>query len=229
MKVVKITLFLLFIIIFFVGIFFLPRVIKINFIKCSNQFGDCDDAIVEELNKLAEKSYFETKNNIIKYLSSNYLISDYSLQYQIPFTLKVFLIEEKPSFALKIDKYLLISKTGKFLKESEVTDLPYLNIGSISAKVGENINEKVLFALNLLYDINKIYGVSYGGIKNTSVEFKIPAGPYLIFPLEGDKDVLIGALRITISQLNKGTENPRIEKALSEIKVDFRYKNPVVR
>jgi len=75
-----------------------------------------------------------------------------------------------------------------------------------------------------------LYGVKEVRLRDRGLEARI-GEILIIFPLEGDRDVLMGSLQLVLSQLNSGSEDFRIEEALgSKPKVvDFRYKNPIVR
>ena len=52
---------------------------------------------------------------------------------------------------------------------------------------------------------------------------KIAGGVKVIFPLEGDIDVLLGSLRLILSQLNNDEREIRIGS------IDLRFENPVLR
>jgi hypothetical protein len=54
-------------------------------------------------------------------------------------------------------------------------------------------------------------------------------GNKAIFPLEGDRDVLVGAFRLIYSQLNQDAQTSKIEGVKTPFTIDLRYKNPVIR
>ncbi len=63
-------------------------------------------------------------------------------------------------------------------------------------------------------------------MKKGSLVVDIPHERAVLFTLEGDKDALLGGLKLIMSRLNKIAQDSKIE-GVTEI--DLRFKNPVVR
>ena len=89
-------------------------------------------------------------------------------------------------------------------------------------KVGETVSTHDLFALNLILGVNEMYQVLYGTITNDALVVDIPPSVRVIFPLEGDSEVLLGGLRLIYAKVTAdylGTYS----------QIDMRYKNPVLK
>lgn len=209
-------------IIIFVSIFLIKRIFKINKIECVSQLGACPTDIENGL---------KATNNIKKYLNENTIVNSYQMQFQLPDTLKIFVNIKKPKFAVydrKTSKFYLADSSGTILSSSDTTTLPAISEDSISAQRGGKLNDKELFALNLLEKVNWIYSIKSGNldIDNETISIKINDNITALFPDNGDVDYLVGSLRLIFSRLNGGEEGIKMNN-ISEI--DLRFKNPVLR
>lgn len=211
-------------------LFFLPqRIIKITSISCKTQFGDCDNYLLSKLGQVKGKTLFEVKEKTKEILASEILVEDSQLQFNLPSHLNVDVLLKKPKFALKsLEKgvVLLVNEDGQGISVVSESNLPAVEIRGLTPDVGEKVDGKTLFALNLLNDVFYLYQDKVGILEDEKLVIDMTLGPKVIFPLTGDKDVLTGSLRIIISRLMQGAEELRIDNA-SEI--DLRFKNPVIR
>lgn len=211
------------------GAFFLaPKFIYIGQVVCRSQFGPCT-LLGDKLSSLGGRSLDATKREVGSVLSKEDSISDFSLQFRIPDTLEVAIIEKKPKFALKdvtSGFFALVDKEGKVLKIVEESSLPTVVTTEELPDVGQKVKEEYFFALNILYGVFASYQVQEGRIENNSLLVNLQ-GYKVIFPLSGDKDVLLGALRLLIERLNEGGKDSRISLGISQI--DLRFKNPVLK
>jgi len=191
------------------SLLFLPQFLtKVN-VVCKNQYGPCS-LDVQPAGLVAAKK--EIKNK----LKNDPLVLDYSTQFKLPNTLEVNLLIKKPAFAFQnkaTEKIYLVSENGQILSEREDTSLPLL------IQDGESVN---LPALKLLNGVFTMYQVTSGEIKDGSLTVELPGAVTVLFPLDGDSEVLLGALRLIYTRV-QGDE----EKKYSEI--DLRFKNPVLR
>jgi len=207
-----------------------PRLILIKHISCQSQYGNCFDDLEEKLKKAEGKNLREAKKEIEDILKNDLSLSDYSTQFKIPDTLKISLLEDKPKFALKSlskNVYGLVDKEGLVLKIEDNTTLPYVEIEDSFPNVGEKVSEKELFALKIISGVFSLYQIDKGKIQNESLLIELKNGIKVIFPLEGDKDVLLGALTVILNRLNEDAKELKINKVVYEI--DLRFKNPVLR
>lgn len=229
MRYVRLVLPILFIAVSFAAFTFAPKFIQINEVVCRSQFGPCT-LFGDKLSELAGKSLYETKREIKSVLLQEGSISDFSMQFKIPGTLEVAVIEKKPKFALKDSSsnlFALVDKEGKVLKIVEDSSLPQVLTTGKLPNVGEKVKEEYFFALNIVYNVSASYAVVAGRIENNSLLVNVPQGYKVVFPLSGDTDVLLGALRLLIERLNDAGKDSRISEGITEI--DLRFKNPVLK
>lgn len=209
---------------FVIFVFSIPFLIKVRF-DCESQFGRCSDDIVQNLNSLNGKSLFIAKRKANSFLKNNLLIFDFSIHFNLPNLLKVNLILKKPSFALKdpsSNTFYLIDKDGMIIALTQSAALPTVISLSDFKKVGEKVDENILFALNIISGVNDIYQINVGKIENDSLLVDMASGIRVIFPLEGDYKVLLGSLRLIYTKIT--TDYSGIYS-----QIDMRYKNPVLR
>ncbi len=220
---------------FFVSLFFIiPKKLKIKKIVCQSQFGPCNASVLGSINKIenGEKNLNDVKKELQGILSSSALVSDYSLHFQFPNIVEVNLLERKPEYAIKAkgtDSYALIDKEGYVIYFQDLTGLPVLITTEPPPNVGEVVSDKTFFALEILRGMFSSYQVREGIIEDESLVIELSQGPKVIFPLEGEKDVLLGSLRLVLSKLNNDGQDSKIEKVSGASIIDLRFKNPVIK
>ncbi len=220
---------LFFLLLTFLVIFLPGKLIKIKTIDCASQYGPCDAELSNGLNQLMGKDLGSALKGTRKMLSSTLTVHSYSLQFKLPSKLRIDIVLRKPKFALNkvgSNDYVLIDKDGMVLETQNLTNLPTLKISDELPGVGQAANERLLFALNITYDMYAFYQVKSAKIDNDSLVVELSRQPVVIFPLEGDKDALLGGLALIISRLNKISEDSKI---VTVKEIDLRFKNPVVR
>jgi len=213
------------------SVYFVPRLIKINEVNCRTQFGSCSDEISRKVEGYLGQNYSLIRRGIRNELKDNSAIEKYSINIKLPHKLELFVIIKKPYFAVKSgdNSYFLVSESGEVLSTVTDTNLPFVELGNYNKEIGERVEDKILFALRIVKDMYTLYKVKNGVIENQDLKVEISQGPTAIFPLEGETKVLVGAFRMIYEQLNSGSENFRIEKAISQLTIDLRYKNPIIR
>jgi len=220
----KIFLFLGLILLLASPFFVLPRVVKIGRIDCQSQFGPCSRTLKEKIESLSQekKTFLETKKELTAVLGEEIIVDDFSLQFKLPDKLKINVLERKPRFAVQnqTGAIALIDGEGYSIAVEDSTALPRLIIADALPNVGERVTEKTLFALELLEDLFSLYQVETGRMGADSLVIELSGGPRVIFPLEGNRQALIGSLRIILAKLNS-------ESGVSTI--DLRFRNPVIK
>ncbi|MFV1917509.1 MAG: hypothetical protein ACC618_03475 [Patescibacteria group bacterium] len=215
------------------SLFFVPRRLTIKKISCQSQFGPCSSILYEEVRKNEGTNYRKAKENISQYLSGSALVEQFIIQIKFPVELRVDLVETKPRFAVRaIDegKIYIVSREGFVISEETSTNLPHIIVSDIQMAVREKVSDRYMFALNIVYDLFNAYQVQKGEIVENSLEVELTgSGKKLIFPLEGDREVLLGALSLILSRLNSESQEFRIEGAENIKEVDLRFENPVLR
>ena len=213
-------------------IFSLPKLVKINQIFCLNQYGNCGDYFLLKIKDFEGQSLFNSKKSLTKYLTNEPSIEEFSLVYKFPDKIQAMIIEKKAKFALKdINQnfYVLIDENGLVLRIQNSSTLPYVITDEMFKNVGEKVSSKEKFALDLIYDFSITYQLHLGIIKNDSLTVELPKGLQLIFPLEGDKTLLLSSLNAILERLNTGAKDTKIEKAKIVKSIDLRFKNPIIK
>lgn len=212
-----------------------PRVLVIRNVICQSQFGPCSQSIEEEVTKIKDSNLLETRQEIKDYIERSPYTKEYSLQMKFPSTLIVNVIERKPKYAIlhkDAGKYSLIDKSGKVMSTEDYTALPLLIISSELPKTGEVVSDEILFALEIIYDIFASYKIKTGIIENDSLNINLTDGFKIIFPLSGERQVLLGSMNVVLTRLNSLKQDSKIEEdtiCSSSCTIDLRFKNPVLR
>ncbi|MEK7111993.1 MAG: hypothetical protein AAB875_01570 [Patescibacteria group bacterium] len=230
MKYLKILLPLLLLAVIALIIFLAPRFVRINSISCKSQFGPCT-SLESKLTLLTGKKLYDVKKEVRTVLGAEDSISDFSIRFKVPDKFEVLVIEKKPKFALKdlnSDVFALVDKEGFVLSIVSQSTLPQVLISDRAPNVGEEISQEYFFALNIIYNIFASYQARQGIIENNSLLVNLPQGVKVIFPLSGDKDVLLGALRLIMERLNESNKDSRINEVAVR-QIDLRFKNPVLK
>lgn len=221
MKYINIGLVILFILLIAYPFLILPRTVKITKFECYSQYGICSDEIFAKLNPILDKTLIDAKASVINSFKEDNLVEDHSFQFKLPGTLRINIILRKAKFAIGkfgLNEAALIDKSGNVLTKNKVTGLSILFMPEDLPEIGKKVSQEKLFALEVLNSVYYMYQVNTGEIKNNSLIITIPNGPKVIFPLEGEKDVLLGSLRLVLSKINQGI-----------IEIDLRFKNPIIR
>ena len=79
--------------------------------------------------------------------------------------------------------------------------LPTVIVSGDLKKVGEKINDNQLFALKIIEGVNQMYQVSTGKIIDNSLHVELASGIEVIFPVDGDIQVLLGSLRLVYAKV----------------------------
>jgi hypothetical protein len=220
-------------------IYFVPRNIVINSFTCDNQFGPCSDTMVQKIDENKGKSLLSARKNVEDFLASEPLISDYSTHYKIPDKLEINVLLRKPYFGISFNNSeatALIDEEGYVLAFREDSSLPVLEALEAPPQVGEKVAERRLFALKLLGDMYDYYQIKIAKEQVNGVVFEMEGSKMVIFPYEGDRQILIASLAVILTRLNAGDSSTRIENVeglistcLQGCTIDLRYKNPVIR
>lgn len=206
------------------AIFLAPFIIKVG-VDCRSQYGECPAEIGSKLKTLNGNNLFLARNQVSKILGSDLLVSNFSTQFKVPNQLEVNLIIKKPTFGI-IDKDSgnigLVDLKGQIVTVTQSTALPLVSV-SKEIKLGEILEARELFALNLIEDIYEMYQIRTGDIVDSSLVVELPGQIRVIFPLVGDKNIILGALRLTYAKIESS------ELAGQYKEIDLRFKNPVLR
>lgn len=204
------------------------KLIKIEKVDCVNQYGECPSSLISSFEILINNNYDTSKKQAEQILKNNIQVDNYLIQYKIPKTLKIEIDLKKAKYAIKNkdEQSYIVDLDGLIIAKSLTSNLPTLIHNEAEYIIGQNINEKDKFALSLIDGVLYSYSINQGEIEGESLIVISKEGIKIIFPLIGDRDVLIGGLRLIFSRLNDGSEGIRINE-VGEI--DLRFRNPILR
>lgn len=213
-----------------------PRVLIINEITCTNQFGTCNVYIDDKLKSFIGSNLSLVKRGIKDYLSNEVLVSDYSVHLRLPSRLQIQVVERKVKFALTNSKkaaYLLIDDSGLVTKIVTSTNLPVAKVDGPLPNVGDRVDKQYLFALNLVYSSFYLYQTKLGTVVDERLEVVLDKGLRVIFPLSGEVEILLSSLQLILARLNTEAEGFRIRETGGSFTpvnvIDLRFKNPIVK
>lgn len=217
-----------------------PRKVIVGEIVCSSQYELCNEEIDSALQEYEGKNLREAKASVNKYLKENPLIKNYSINYQLLDKLEIDTIEDKAYYAITNEKkevFAHITSSGIVVALQESTNLPFLYVHDEIPNIGKKVDVQTKYALELLEDLAYSYTVTTAELKESHLSVVINNAE-LIFPLTGDKEILLGSANLILSRLKATRQETRIntdkESVLSSVcssrcEIDLRYDNPVVR
>lgn len=206
-------------------LFTLPFFIKIT-IVCKSQYGTCPQQVLDKLNSFNGKSLFSAKKSIRNIFKNEFLISNYSLQYKIPNLLQVNLIVKKAVAAFKNSgsgSIILADGYGLVLSKAADSALPVIIINDNLPEIGQTVNSKYISALKLAGGVYQMYQVRESIIQDESLLVELPGQIRVIFPLDGDNEILLGSLSLIYSKVREGGNLAEYSQ------IDLRFVNPVLR
>ncbi|MFZ3301281.1 MAG: hypothetical protein WA152_01035 [Microgenomates group bacterium] len=203
--------------------------IKISKIDCQSQFGPCPQNFEFDEYETKSYDYKFVRDQIEINLKNDISVNSYLIQYKIPNAIKIDLNIKSPKnaiYSMSTNKFYLLSSDGIVLSIVDSTDLPKISVENLNLEVGKQIGEKEMFAIKVLSYMSFLFSINEGIIEKNDLRFVNSDGVNIIFPTEGDIDLLVGSIRLIFSRLNDETEGIR----MNEIReIDLRYKNPVLR
>src|SRR5258708_26263667 len=158
MKKIFLIIILLFAIISIV--FFIFKSIKIKTITCESQYGQCSRSIKSEITNLKKTGIFETRGNLNNLLKKDNSILSFTINFQLPNSFKVNVIERKAiiAFALKSGAFDLVDSDGLILSEVNSTNLP-----KITTSIALD-HDEIVYLANLMNRLYLFYKVSGGKV-----------------------------------------------------------------
>jgi cell division septal protein FtsQ len=203
---------------------YLPRIVKINSVTCESQFGPCSPNLSEKLALLRGTPVGETRKRVSEILASDILVKKFSIQFKLPNNFEVNILERKPKFALNNSgrsTVTLVDEEGYIVAIEVSTNLPRVIIHDFPGNVGEKVSKENLFALQVVGDLFTFYQIKKGEVDKDNLRVELKNGVKVIFPLEGDRSVLISSLELVLKRYGADSDLPD--------EIDLRYKNPVIR
>jgi hypothetical protein len=206
------------------------KVSKISSIECVSQFTKCNGNTLASIEKVEKSSIVATKINLKKALSDDPLVKKYSLQLKLNGKYIVLIEERIPKYCLKSNnENYFFDSDSVLIKINGGENIKCIEESGISYKLRDRLNNKDSFLQNVFYNMRNISDLGRAYVENENLIVEYKGKTKLIFPTEGDAEVLAGKAYYTVSQFDK------IEKYIIDIgnlsvsEIDFRYKDPVVR
>lgn len=212
--------------IIFVGLFiFALQKVGVSKQKCVSQYGECPKEIQQIVEKHIGGSYFIARNSISEELGGTARVSYFRIRFVLPDVISVEITERKPEIAAKFaeDNYYLFDVNGMSLGNVGETALPVVVVYEVPP------GERFAFGMRLARELDKYYEARELRLDKQGLYARVRGNVEAVLPLEGDADVVLGALEVVVSQLNRGLRDSTIALADGKnYRVDLRYKNPVV-
>lgn len=202
--------------------------LKVRSVSCElDRSLPCSSSLVEKLSAFEGTRLFQSERKIRQMLTSLPEVESYAVRTFPLGDVVVRIILREGRVAIKPESsntYTLYTKDGILVKEASETNLPTIVLK-------EQINtEAVPFVAALSYQLTTILPVSQMTVEGESLKVVLRDNRILLYPLEGDIDVLLGSTLITFSQLNLTDGKLIIDRQAVVIReIDFRFKNPVLR
>lgn len=194
-------------------------------VECKTQYGECPVEINSRLQTLNSKSMFVAKREAKKILEESFLVMDFSVQFKLPNVLEANLLIKKPAFVMRSrasGEAIAVDSGGKVISQNAASSLPTVVMAGDLPEVGSDVSGENLLALKLVAGVFAMYQVQEGEIRNASLVVELPGSLRVIFPLEGDAEIMLGSLRLIYTKIQNDYAG-----RFSEI--DLRFKNPVLR
>jgi len=215
-------------------LFFLPYLIqkniKVKKLVCVSQFGECPEGIVDDIKYSNTNDLITIRKKLEKDLSSNFLVKDFLIQYQIPSTIQLQITLKKPKYAvynLQDNLFYLFDKDGLILEISEKSRFFPVTVDKLNQNnYGEKVEDFVLNSAEITYGVRFMYEVAESKLVEQDLYLKMDSDVTFIISTKSSKDEILGAFKLIYSRLiaeNKGIKIDNVSE------VDLRYENPVLR
>lgn len=225
LKVLRVALLLIVIIIL---VFAIPRLIPVRTIICETDKERCSSNLEAKILSVSATNLSQSKGNLHRVLREQISVENYSIRFQLPSTLVVYVIEREPIVAIAREgatsDFALVDSEGVIVGIWPTTDLPIMIVGKDSQyQTGQKLPSDLLQAVVITEQSFKKFNSRLSTLKTDVLEVELPSGIRVVFPLSGDLDLLFGSLSLILSRVNSDTI-----KLLPSI-IDLRYKNPVIK
>ena len=197
---------------------------RIRGIECATQYGQCSDQTNSFLKSFQGKTIFSAVREVKKILRKDVFVRDMTVRFAFPDTIKVDLLIKKPSFCINTDdpkRFALIDTGGVVLASTTSCALPKVLTKPAKRISGQTVSETELFSLKIVQGVYEMYQVSAGSL-DSDLTVKLGSGVKVIFPVKGDVESLLGALRLIYTKIQKDYPGKYNE-------IDLRFDSPVLR
>ncbi len=198
--------------------------IKVKEIECKSQFGPCSSFIENELAGLGGIRLNSLPFRLKQVLTSQVLVENYSWHLISIDKVLITVIEKKPIFAIKtLETFALIDKDGIIISFTKETNLPYIIYLEVPTSLGQKVPNRILFMGRILGDLFSQYQLKEAQAQDHSFAVNFSEKLIILFPDQGDKEKILGTLKLILSRLKDTSDLARIRL------IDLRFKNPIVK
>ncbi|MCX7928099.1 MAG: hypothetical protein N2558_00245 [Patescibacteria group bacterium] len=219
-------------------VIFCIKLLPVKKITCEvvNSSKDCSYYIPEILDHYKNSKFYSFYKNMYLELKKEVIIKDFAIYLDlINFGWIVKIIPRKICCAIAKDQagpFLIVSQDGYVIsRKFENLNLPLIFVETELPEKGALLDEKTMFALSILKDMHFIYGVNFGVLNKDRLVIELDAKKRVLFPLKGEKDLLIGGIMYVLNRLENRYVITKQEISFldSGIEIDMRFTNPVLR
>lgn len=216
----------------------LIRTISIGRINCKTTISQaCDEDISAILSKYKDSKLYSSYNLISTDLKNEPSIEEFVIAFDISnLGWNVEILPKSPVSAItnkNMHKFLFVADNGYVIStlDSNNLSLPLLVVASDLPEKGVLLDKSVVFALSIIRDFKFMYNVDYGSLTPDGLVIELDSKKRVLFPLEGDREVLVGGVMYILGRLEKQTDITKQEKDLlmNYFEIDMRFENPVLR
>lgn len=174
----------------------------------------------------------DARKQITRILTNTETIETFSVRISSPTSYRIDVIEKSATFAVENKEYgtfAIIDETGVVMELVEHSVLPSVVTEDTLPNIGERVSDETLFGVNLARRLRPQYEMATFYFKGRHLEVQEIDDFTVLFPVQGDVDVLLGSLTLILSRLKQSQEEFRIENNQTIRQIDLRFKNPVLR
>ena len=222
-------IFLIYLLVIFLPIF----LFRFERIECISKLrATCSSNMLDFLSHLSGKRFFDISFAVRK---SDFLsdVAKYRLDFLILSREVRFLLEENNVFvaiASASDSFWMVDTSGRLVeKVNNRPDVLVVEVESFNYQINEKVPDDLLLSLWELNYLRTLYGVEKGIVFTDRIEVLVKDGPTLILPREKDYKKVLGRARFLLDSLAADFGKFKLDKSITYITIDLRYKNPVLR
>lgn len=210
---------------------FLSQLLVIKTVDCKTQYGPCENEDIQLASRFVGKNIFLVSDLVVgETLQANFKNNRVFVHRQLLHTLSLVIEKRKAALAIRKEKLtrglFLISSDGMTLAfDNARSALPTVNLSEDypTPVVGEKVSAEIASASKILGLVKKVENIFDGQLDKEGLSVTISLGKNVkvIFPKDGNPQVLVGALQLILEQAKMKNKIPEV--------IDLRYKNPVLR
>lgn len=203
--------------------------LAIRAVRCKTQYGPCEEQDVALASRfVGENVFLVSHSDIEETVSQNFKNRKVFVHTFFPYTLSLVIEKRKASVAIGKENIpsgvFLISNDGMTLAFEPDSALPQVIVSEDvpTPVVGQAVSGELIEAGNILALLSKVQRIVKTTFRNGTLTAEIISGQTItvLFPLDRDAQVIVGALQLILEQAKMKNKIPRV--------IDLRYKNPVL-